>query len=59
MIMMLKINGGINKTFNTIEDAVDFLCCNTDRNRETTKRNLQKALKYKKYVYNNYRWREK
>ena len=59
MIIMLKVNGGINKIFSNIEEAVDYLCKDCNRSRETTKKNIEKALKNKKYVYNNYRWRIK
>ena len=59
MIIMLKINGGINKIFSDIEEAVDYLCKDSNRHRETTQKNIEKALKNKKYVYNNYRWRIK
>ena len=59
MIIMLKVNGGINKIFSNIEEAVDYLCKDPNRSRETTQKNIEKALKNKKYVYNNYRWRIK
>ena len=59
MIIMLKVNGGINKIFSDIEEAVDYLCKDSNRNRETTQKNIEKALKNKKCVYNNYRWRIK
>lgn len=59
MIIMLKVNGGINKIFFNIEEAVDYLCKDSNRSRETTQKNIEKALKNKKYVYNNYRWRIK
>ena len=59
MIIMLKVNGGINKIFSNIEKAVDYLCKDSNRSRETTQKNIEKALKNKKYVYNNYRWRIK
>ena len=59
MIIILKVNGGINKIFPNIEEAVDYLCKDSNRSRETTQKNIEKALKNKKYVYNNYRWRIK
>ena len=59
MIIMLKVNGGINKIFSKIEEAVEYLCKDSNRSRETTQKNIEKALKNKKYVYNNYRWRIK
>ena len=59
MIIMLKVNGGINKIFSNIEEAVDYLCKDSNRSRETNQKNIEKALKNKKYVYNNYRWRIK
>ena len=59
MIIMLKVNGGINKIFSNIEEAVDYLCKDSNRSRETTQKNIEKALKNKKYVYNNYSWRIK
>ena len=59
MIIMLKVNGGINKIFSNIEEAVDYLCKDSNRSRETTQKNIEKALRNKKYVYNNYRWRIK
>ena len=59
MIIMLKVNGGINKIFSNIEEAVDYLCKDSNRSRKTTQKNIEKAFKNKKYVYNNYRWRIK
>ena len=59
MIIMLKVNGGIHKTFSNIEEAVDYLCKDSNRSRATTQKNIEKVLKNKKYIYNNYRWRVK
>ena len=40
MIIMLKVNGGINKIFSNIEEAVDYLCKDSNRNRDTTQKNI-------------------
>ena len=42
MIIMLKVNGGINKIFSNIEEAVDYLCKDSNRSTKKYRKSIKK-----------------